>query len=263
MFAALAAPAFPVAWLQLTCETSVDVGDGVFTIELHPEWSPRGVERVVELQRSGFFDGMPFFRAISGFLIQFGITPDREKARHWNDAGTIADDPRLPSQPVFTDGVVSFAGYAKDSRSTHLFITLGTQPSLGKRPWEVPVGVVTSGIDVVHNIYTGYGDRVDQGRLSPERAGAAEYLKSFPKMSIIKTCRLEGAGVSARRMLDVEEPEDDLQEPADVPAAADESRDEELVEDEEELVEEEEEGEEEGEYDEGDYEEEGEYEAEA
>ena len=139
-----------------------------------------------------------------------------------------------------------------------MFITLGTQPSLGKRPWEVPVGVITSGIDVVHNIYTGYGDRVDQGRLSPERAGAAEYLKSFPKMSIIKTCRLEGAGVSARRMLDVEEPEDDLQEPADIPAAADE----ELVEDEEELVEEKEEGEGE-EYDEGDYEEEGEYEAEA
>ena len=117
---------------------------------------------------------MPFFRAISGFLIQFGITPDREKARYWNDAGTIADDPRMPSQPVFTDGVVSFAGYAKDSRSTHLFITLGTQPSLGKRPWEVPVGVITSGIDVVHNIYTGYGDRVDQGRLSPERAGAVD-----------------------------------------------------------------------------------------
>ena len=214
-----------------------------------------------QLVEDGFFTDLPFFRAISGFLIQFGITPDREKARHWNDAGTIADDPRLPSQPVFTDGVVSFAGYAKDSRSTHLFITLGTQPSLGKRPWEVPVGVITSGIDVVHNIYTGYGDRVDQGRLSPERAGAAEYLKSFPKMSIIKTCRLEGAGVSARRMLDVEEPEDDLQEPADVPAAADE----ELVEDEDELVEDEDEEEEgEGEeYDEGDYEEEGEYEAEA
>ena len=90
---------------------------------------------------------------------------------------------------------------------------------------------------------------------------AAEYLKSFPKMSIIKTCRLEGAGVSARRMLDVEEPEDDLQEPADVPAAADE----EVVEDEDELVEDEDEEEEgEGEeYDEGDYEEEGEYEAEA
>ena len=172
----------------------------------------------------------------------------------------------MPDPPVpFTDGVVSFAGYAKDSRSTHLFITLGTQPSLGKRPWEVPVGVVTSGIDVVHNIYTGYGDRVDQGRLSPERAGAAEYLKSFPKMSIIKTCRLEGAGVSARRMLDVEEPEDDLQEPADVPAAVDEPRDEEVVEDEDELVEDEDEEEEgEGEeYDEGDYEEEGEYEAEA
>jgi hypothetical protein len=57
-----------------------------------------------------------------------------------------------------------FAGYGKDSRSTHVFFTLGSQPGLGRSPWEVPVGKVTSGLDVMHGIYTGYGDRVDQVR---------------------------------------------------------------------------------------------------
>ena len=53
-----------------------------------------------------------------------------------------------------------YAGYGKDSRGTHLFLTLGNQPGLGKSPWEVPVGKVISGLDVMHGIYTGYGDKV-------------------------------------------------------------------------------------------------------
>ena len=165
VLAALAVPAVappaPVVWPRLTCSTSVPVGDGTFTIELRPDWAPKGVERVVALQKSGFFEGMPFFRALSNFLIQFGISPDREKHKTWMQAGNIDDDPAPTSPPVpFTDGIVSFAGYSKDSRSTHLFITLGRQPGLGKRPWEVPVGQVVLGLDVVHGIYTGYGDKV-------------------------------------------------------------------------------------------------------
>ena len=79
-------------------------------------------------------------RAIPGFLIQFGISPDAEVQRRWNAKGNIADDP--PSTVPFTDGIVSFAGYGKGSRSTHLFLTLGNQPGLGKSAWEVPVGKV-------------------------------------------------------------------------------------------------------------------------
>ena len=127
---------------RLRCKTSVGVGDGTFSLELRPDWAPKGVERVLALHQSGFFDGMPFFRAIKGFLIQFGISPSKEQHTKWMAAGNIDDDP-VPDPPVaFTDGIVSFACYSKDSRSTHLFITLGNQPGLGKRPWEVPIGQV-------------------------------------------------------------------------------------------------------------------------
>ena len=201
----LAAPATPRQ--RLRCKTTVAAGDGSFIIELRPDWAPKGVERVLALHKAGFFDNMPFFRAIQNFLIQFGISPDSQKHTDWMRAGNVDDDV-MPDPPVpFTDGVVSFAGYSKDSRSTHLFITLGNQPGLGKRPWEVPVGQVVEGLDVVHGIYTGYGDKVNQARLAPTSAGAAEYLASFTQIDRIKSCALDdGRG---------EFPEDDNDEPGD------------------------------------------------
>ena len=175
---------------MLVCDTTVAVGDGKITIELWPHIAPHGVKRVVELAQDGFFDDLPFFRAISGFLIQFGISPDKEKQRKWQLAGNIPDDPH--ATVPFTDGIVSYAGYGKDSRGTHLFLTLGQQPGLGRSPWEVPIGKVVSGLHVMHAIYTGYGDKVNQGSLDPNRPGAQAYLERFPKLDRWKGCRVEG-----------------------------------------------------------------------
>ena len=130
--------------------------------------------------------------AIPGFLVQFGISTDAQKQNVWNAKGNLADDP--PSTIPFEDGIVSYAGYGKGSRSTHLFFTLGHQPGLGKSPWEVPVGKVVGGLDVLHGIYTGYGDAVNQGRLNPTQNGAQEYLAKFPKLDRFKSCRVERAG---------------------------------------------------------------------
>ncbi|EOD21725.1 hypothetical protein EMIHUDRAFT_207779 [Emiliania huxleyi CCMP1516] len=163
LVAATAAPV-PAAAPTLVCKTTVQVDDSSFTIELRPDWAPAGVER---------------------FLVQFGISTSAEKQRHWQSQGNIRDDPR-PAGVPFTDGILSFAGYGTDSRSTHLFITLGSQPGLGHRQWEVPVGRVVSGMPVVRAIYSGYGDAPDQGRMQPDRPDAAKYLADkFPKMDRI------------------------------------------------------------------------------
>ena len=174
----------------LTCTTSVKVGDGKIVIELFDDAAPLGVERVIKLAETGFLDGLPFFRAIPGFLIQFGISPDAEKQAAAERLGNIQDDPK-PQNVPFVDGIVSFAGYGKDSRSTHLFLTLGSQPGLGRSPWEVPVGKVVSGLDVMHGIYTGYGDNVNQAQLNPRLKGAKDYLARFDKLDSIKTCVVE------------------------------------------------------------------------
>ena len=200
---------------RVVCETTVAVGDGKIIIELWPQSAPIGVKRFQELVQGGFMNGLPMFRAIPNFLIQFGIQPDAALQRKWEAAGNIEDDPR--STIPFTDGVVSYAGYGKNSRGTHLFMTLGNQPGLGKSPWEVPVGKIVGGIDVMHGVYTGYmrtllacakspracscadcvrlgaacryGDKVDQGRLRGHNG--KEYLAQFPLLDSFKSCSIE------------------------------------------------------------------------
>ena len=183
--------------------------EGLIRIELHPEWAPIGAARVKDLVADHFFDDIPLFRGLANFLIQFGInTKNATKNKYWEWPHTIADDynPNIPDAnkekqtgsniPPFTDGIVSFAGSGKDSRSTHLFMTLGTQRRLGKAPWEVPVGrVVGKGsLKVLHTIYTGYGDQPQQQLMNPGQEGGpakvAEYLKdNFPKLDWINTCQ--------------------------------------------------------------------------
>ena len=175
---------------RIVCDTSVSVGDGKITIELWPQSAPVGVQRFVDLVKDGFFDGLPMFRAVPGFLIQFGINPDHDMQSKWEAAGNIADDSK--SSIPFTDGIVSYAGYGKGSRGTHLFMTLGNQPGLGKSPWEVPVGKVVGGLDVMHGIYTGYGDKVNQGRLRGKKG--KDYLSEFDKLDSFKKCIFEPAG---------------------------------------------------------------------
>ena len=180
--------------------------EGLIRIELHPEWAPIGAARVKDLVADHFFDDIPLFRGLANFLIQFGInTKNATKNKYWEWPHTIADDynPNIPDAnkekqtgsniPPFTDGIVSFAGSGKDSRSTHLFMTLGTQRRLGKAPWEVPVGrVVGKGsLKVLHTIYTGYGNAPKQPLLDPRRGPTkvAEYLKdNFPKLDWINKC---------------------------------------------------------------------------
>jgi peptidylprolyl isomerase len=52
--------------LLLTTET------GVVTIKLRPDLAPGHVERIKELAREGFYDGVVFHRVIPGFMAQGG-----------------------------------------------------------------------------------------------------------------------------------------------------------------------------------------------
>ena len=50
----------------------LDLKDGRVTIELYPEKAPKHVERIKELVREGFYDGIVFHRVIDGFMAQTG-----------------------------------------------------------------------------------------------------------------------------------------------------------------------------------------------
>ena len=45
---------------------------GLVVIETYPKKAPKTVERIVELSKNGFYDGLTFHRVISGFMAQGG-----------------------------------------------------------------------------------------------------------------------------------------------------------------------------------------------
>src|SRR5688572_336218 len=59
---------------------------GDFVVEARRSWAPNGVDRFYNLVRLGFYDGASFFRAIDGFMVQFGIHSRPEVSARWRDA---------------------------------------------------------------------------------------------------------------------------------------------------------------------------------
>src|SRR2546427_2051194 len=78
---------------------------GDFVIAVHRAWAPHGADRFYNLVRSGFYDGVRFFRVIPGFMAQFGIHGDTGVTTAWRVGA-------LPGAPVSGDhprGMVTFA----------------------------------------------------------------------------------------------------------------------------------------------------------
>ena len=50
----------------------LDLKDGRVVITLRPDLAPKHVERIKELVREGFYDGLTFHRVIEGFMAQGG-----------------------------------------------------------------------------------------------------------------------------------------------------------------------------------------------
>ena len=69
-----------------------ETSKGDFVVEIHKDWAPLGADRFYELVQDKFFDDARFFRAIKGFIVQFGINGDPKLAELWRQL-KIADDP--------------------------------------------------------------------------------------------------------------------------------------------------------------------------
>lgn len=148
-------------------------------IEWHEEWAPIGVKRVGELIEEKYFDDCRFFRVVTNFVVQFGISGDTEMSLKWKSK-TIKDDKVLSSN---TRGTVSFASAGPNSRTTQLFINLKDNERLDGMSF-APVGKVVSGMEIVDSIYSGYGEQPNQNSIHTQ---GNKYLKRyFPKLSYIK-----------------------------------------------------------------------------
>ena len=170
---------------------SVETTKGTFAIAVDRALAPRGADRFYRLVRAGYFDDSRFFRVVPGFIVQFGIPGDPAISRVWKDR-TIADDSVRASN---VRGTIAFAMTGPDTRTTQLFISLVDNSRLDTQGFS-PIGRVVSGMEVVDQLYGGYGESAGGGM----RAGKQDRMmnegnqhldRDFPRLDRLLKARIE------------------------------------------------------------------------
>ena len=160
-----------------------DTSKGPVVIEVHREWAPNGVDRFYQLVKSGYYDEARFFRVVPNFVVQWGINKDPKISQKWSQ-NFIPDDPVKESN---RRGYITYAKRGPDTRTTQLFINLADNASLDAMGF-APFGKVSEGMEVVQNLYSGYGQTPDQSLIQLQ---GNDYLQSqFPQLDYIKTARV-------------------------------------------------------------------------
>jgi peptidyl-prolyl cis-trans isomerase A (cyclophilin A) len=198
-FGVLATPVFGQALLNpaglkeqapATYKARFDTSKGVFVVDVRRDYAPNGADRFYNLVKNGFFDEARFFRVISGFMVQFGINGDPKVSAQWRSA-TIPDDPVKQSNKR---GFITFATSGPNSRTSQVFINFGDNARLDQMGF-APFGQVTTGMNVVDQLYSEYGEGApngrgpSQGRLQSE--GNAYLTKDFANMDFVKKATIE------------------------------------------------------------------------
>jgi peptidyl-prolyl cis-trans isomerase A (cyclophilin A) len=167
-----------------------DTSKGVFVIEVTRDWAPKAADRFYNLVKYGFYDNVRFFRVISGFMVQFGISGDPAIMARWR-AAQISDDPVTQSNKR---GTITFATAGPNTRTSQVFINFADNSRLDESGF-APFGRVVSGMNVVDALNAEYGEGAprgrgpDQSRLQSE--GNAYLAKDFPRMDYVKKATIE------------------------------------------------------------------------
>lgn len=168
-----------------TYKARFETSKGAFVVDVTREWAPNGADRFYNLVKNGFYDGVRFFRVLDGFMAQFGINGDPAISAKWREA-RISDDPVRQSN---RRGFITYAMAGPNTRTSQVFINFGDNGALDKQGFS-PFGQVSSGMNVVDTLYSGYGEGAprgqgpDQGRVQTE--GNAYLAKNFPRLDFVK-----------------------------------------------------------------------------
>jgi peptidyl-prolyl cis-trans isomerase A (cyclophilin A) len=156
---------------------------GDFVIDVTRSWAPIGADRFYNLVKHHFFDDASFFRVVTGFVVQFGLSANPQVSAVWQKAA-IKDDPVKQSNKR---GYLTFATAGPNTRTTQLFINLANNAPLDAQGF-APFGVVTQGMEIVDQFYRGYGESPDQAQIQSK--GKAYLDQNFPKLDSIKSATI-------------------------------------------------------------------------
>jgi len=172
-----------------TYKVTLATSKGDFSLEVNRDWAPRGADRFYRLVRDGFFDGARFFRVLPGFVVQFGISQDPAMNRLWREQ-------RIPDDPVKESnrrGAITFATSGPNSRTTQVFINLGDNRRLDGMGFAA-FGRVVAGMNVVEELYSGYGEGAPGGKGPAQEAiqtqGGPYLERNFPLLDHIRSAAI-------------------------------------------------------------------------
>jgi peptidyl-prolyl cis-trans isomerase A (cyclophilin A) len=173
-----------------TFRVTFDTSKGPVVVEVTRDWAPHGADHFYELVRTGFYDGVRFFRVLPNFVIQFGISGDPSSTRLWSTLA-IPDDPVKESN---RKGTLTYAKRGPQSRTTQVFINMRDNKALDKDGF-APFGRVVSGMDVVSQFYSGYGEMAPRGQgpdpTQIELQGNTYLENHFPRLDYIKKATIQ------------------------------------------------------------------------
>ena len=114
---------------------------GEIVLELNNEFAPLSSANFVLLAHQKYFDGVPFHRVVSGFVVQAG---DKTETG-WGGPGyeIVSEFSFLP----YNEGVLGMASSGKDTEGSQWFITTGYYPHL-ERAYTV-FGKVIAGMELL------------------------------------------------------------------------------------------------------------------
>ena len=128
----------------------LDLKDGRVVIELLPEIAPGHVERIKELSREGFYDGIVFHRVIEGFMAQTGDPTGTGMG------GSMRDDLRaeFTDEESFTRGALGMARSSSPNSANSQFFICFDDASFLDGQYTL-FGRVVEGMEYVDNIKRG------------------------------------------------------------------------------------------------------------
>ena len=177
-----------------TFQVKFETTRGDFTMEVTRAWAPMGVDRFYNLVKHHYYDNMVVFRAVPGFVVQFGISSYPAVNAAWRNSD-IQDDPVTQSNKR---GYVTYAKTSQpNSRSTQIFISFKDNSFLDSQGFAPFATVDAAGMKVVEMLYDQYGDQPTNEQDQISKLGKAYLDSKYPKLDVIKHATIAGAAAAA------------------------------------------------------------------